>query len=189
MSARQPGRDQFPQRGFDLRLEQPRATDQIRKERRTRLLQMLQHQACLAAEAGQMWRFGRRRPCSHPIRVVADKERDGRHAGRHHAPPGAMFAVSVRADAHERRGMWRQPSPSDDPGQAQLIENRGVVSRDAAREQPRLPGVRWGLEALQLPQHFERAALAVHLRTRCNVLPLAQPSHERRGRDRLNFPA
>ena len=44
-----------------------------------------------------------------------------------------------------------------------MVENLRIVIRDAAREDLPLPGVGGSFKALQLPQSFQRAALAEKL--------------------------
>jgi hypothetical protein len=85
--------------------------------------------------------------------------------------------------------MRRQAAPADGARQAQSIEHRRVVLGDAAPEQPRLPAIRGRLEALQLLEDGERAALAERLRARREMLPREEPPHERGRGDRLDLAA
>src|SRR5215469_1119218 len=81
--------------------------------------------------------------------------------------------------------MRRQAAPSDSAGQTKLIEPFGVIVSDAAAEHLALPCIGWNLESLQLAEHFEGGALALHLRAWCDMLPAQEPAHELRRVDRL----
>src|SRR5712691_2614330 len=77
--------------------------------------------------------------------------------------------------------MGRQAAPADRSGETKLVEQFGLVVRDAAREDLALPGICGGLEALQLLQSFQQAAFAQELRAWRQVLPAEEPAHELRG--------
>ena len=77
--------------------------------------------------------------------------------------------------------MRREAAPADGAGEAKIVEDFGIVVRDAARQDLRFPGVRRSFEALQLLQNFERAVFAEKARVRREVLPAQQPAHELRG--------
>ena len=119
-------------------------------------------------------------PWLHPVGFFAHEESDGRDAGGNHA--AAAFACIL-----QRRRMRRQASPADRAGQAELVEPAGSYSIDAARENLLLPGIGRDLEALQLMQHLQQAALAAELRLRREVLPAQQPAHELRRGDGLDL--
>ena len=88
-----------------------------------------------------------------------------------------LASESLAADSRsstrgfKRGGMRRQAAPSDRAGEAQLIEVRGIVVGDSAREHKPLPRARRNFKSLQLADHFERSVLAPHLRAGSDVLP------------------
>ena len=83
--------------------------------------------------------------------------------------------------------MGRESSPTHRAGETKLIQPFGIVIDDAASQHLPLPCICRNLEPLQLPKHFERAALSRDLRSWSNVLPLQQPLHELRRGYRLNL--
>src|SRR5712691_2961812 len=78
--------------------------------------------------------------------------------------------------------MRGQAAPADCAGEAELIEQLGLVVGDAARENLALPGICGSFEALQLLQGFQQPALAEELRAGRDVLPSEDPVHELGGR-------
>ena len=56
--------------------------------------------------------------------------------------------------------MGREASPTDRAGEAEPIENLGRVAGDAPLQNLPFPGVRRRLEALELAEDFQNAALA-----------------------------
>ena len=70
-----------------------------------------------------------------------------------------------------------------------MIEDRWIVVPDAPGKQGRLPPPGRRLEALKLAEDFERSTFARELRTGRDVLPLEEPSHQRRGCYRLDLAA
>ena len=167
---------QFPERGFDFRFQFSRAANDIGKERRASLPQKIKHQLrSVAQTAVCAWLRGGM-PRRHPVGIFPYKEGDGRNAGGNHAPlprsRGTRFKLGFRGLRRiQRRRMRRQPSPTHCPGETKLIQPFGIVVHDAARQHLPLPRIRRNLKALQLPQHFERAALARDLRSRRHMLP------------------
>ena len=123
---------------------------------------------------------------SHPIGVFADEECDRGDSRRNHAAP-VLAAVLVGSRRFESRRMRRQAAPSDRACQAQLIEVRGIVIGDSARQHKPLPRAGGNLKPLQLADDFERAMLTPHLRTGSDVLPAQQPVHELRRGDRRDL--
>src|SRR5258708_28708635 len=129
----------------------------------------------------------------HPVRFLAHKKSNGRHAGRNYAPLAGWDRVSSKIASFHRGGriqgswMWRQPSPSYRPGQAQLVKPLGIVIGHPPRQNLPLPGIRRNLESLQLVQDFQRAALSYDLSSISDVLPSHEPAHELRCRYRLNL--
>src|ERR1019366_606052 len=119
---------------------------------------------------------------SHPIRILAHEECNGRDSRRNYWAP--VLAVLC---GFQCRGMRRQAAPSHHACQAKLIEVRGIVVRDSAREHKPFPRARRNFKALQLPDHFERAMFAPHLSTWSNVLPAKKPIHELGWCDRFNL--
>src|SRR5712691_10265329 len=78
--------------------------------------------------------------------------------------------------------MRGQAAPADCAGEAELIEQLGLVVGNAARENLALPGICGSFEALQLLQRFQQPALAEELRAGRDVLPSEDPVHELGGR-------
>ena len=110
------------------------------------------------AQATRFRLLGARMLGRHPVGFFANEESDGRDAGGNHAALafGRIF---------ERCRMRRETSPAHGSGEAKLVEPFGIVVGDAPRQHLPLPCIRRNFKALQLPHHFERAALAAHLRT------------------------
>ncbi len=104
-------------------------------------------------------------------------------------PAAAQRQADVRRGRIERRRVRREPAPADRAREAEPVEHLRVVLRDSARENRWLPCAGRRFETLQLPDDFERAALADRLGARGHVLPVKQPPHEDRRRDRRNRPA
>src|SRR5581483_11018462 len=188
-SADQARRHQLPQRGLHLRLQLSAAAHNVGKERCPALAQKLQH----------LPRRRRKRPLvsvlvcrvwQHPLRIVANKKSDRRHAGRDHPPPAIHppGLVTLGAAFLQRRRMRREPPPADRPRQAELIERCRIVVAHPPREHLPLPCIGWNLESLQLPKHLQQASLAGELRPLGHVLPAQQPAHELRLRYRLDLP-
>src|ERR1019366_6123963 len=119
---------------------------------------------------------------SHPIRIFAHEECNGRDSRRNYSSP-----VLAALCGFQGRGMRRQAAPSHRACQAKLIEVCGIVVRDSAREHKPFPRARRNFKALQLPDHFERPMFAPHLSTWSNVLPAKKPIHELGWCDRLNL--
>ncbi len=67
--------------------------------------------------------------------------------------------------------MGGESSPAHDARQAKLVEGPGIVCRDAARQDLRLPGVGGRFEPLELSNYLVRAAFARHLSSWLEVLP------------------
>ena len=57
--------------------------------------------------------------------------------------------------------------------------SRIVLSQTLSQNLP-LPGIRRNFKSLKLAQDFEQATLAAELRSRCDMLPSRQPTHELR---------
>src|SRR3984885_9821126 len=100
-----------------------------------------------------------------PVGIFAHKKCNRRDPRRNHAPT-VLAPVLIASRRLKRRGMRREAAPSDHARQAQLIEVRGIVVGDSARQHKALPRACRNFEALQLTNYFERSMLAAHLRAR-----------------------
>src|SRR5215813_3476827 len=83
--------------------------------------------------------------------------------------------------------MRRQPTPADCAREAQLVNPFGIVSSEAPRKHLPLPRVGGNFKTLQLPDELECGVLALHLRSRRNMLPAQEPAHELRRSDGLDL--
>src|SRR5208282_5854908 len=117
-----------------------------------------------------------------PIGIFADEEGDGRYARRDYTA-AILAAVLAGSRGFESCRMRRQTAPADGACEAQLIEVCGIVVGDPAGEHKTLPRAGRDFKSLQLADHFKRAVFAAHLRTRSDMLPSQQPTHELRGSD------
>src|SRR5262249_17702530 len=80
--------NQFPESSLDFGFEFAGCANDIGKERSTALLQIFEDLLCDRAQALSI--TGRRMR-SHPVRLFANKERDGSDAGRNHATTSIAF--------------------------------------------------------------------------------------------------
>src|SRR5512133_2015328 len=136
---------------------------------------------CTRAQPPRLLRqLGRWMAWCHPVRLFAYEESYGRDAGRNNAalPFSAVF---------ERRWMRRQTSPAHCPGQAQTVQHCRIVAPHSPPKDLAFPRICGHLKPLQLPEYIQRAALAQYLRSRSDMLPAQQPSHELRRGHRLNL--
>ena len=83
--------------------------------------------------------------------------------------------------------MWREPSPHDVAGQAQVVEHLTVVLGDPSGQHTAFPTGRRDLVPLQLFQDLQQARTAVQLSTRRHVLPAGKKVDEVGGRHRLDL--
>ena len=113
------------------------------------LLQEFEHRLRHRTQERSRRIFRPRMMGSHPIRIFAHEECNGRDARRNYSPP--VLAILV---GFEGRGMRRQAAPSHHACQAKLIEVRRIVVRDSAREHKPFPRARRNFKALQLPDYF-----------------------------------
>ena len=80
----------------------------------------------------------------------------------------------------------RRPQPTA-PVMQELVEFGRIVVDDALREDLSFPGAGGNFETLQLLDDFQCAAFAAKLRSRRNMLPAEEPSHESCGGDRFDL--
>jgi hypothetical protein len=71
----------------------------------------------------------------------------------------------------QRDGMGREPSPTHDASEAELIEHLRLVTSDATSQNLGLPGIGGRFVTLELLQRLQRAAFTHKLRSRSDVLP------------------
>src|SRR5258708_1232223 len=83
--------------------------------------------------------------------------------------------------------MWREPSPAHSAGQAELIEDFGIIIADAPCQRLPFPCAGGDFESLELAQNLQRAAFITKLRAGSDVLPAQEPAHESSCRDRFNL--
>src|SRR5215472_16421027 len=74
--------------------------------------------------------------------------------------------------------MWREPSPSYRARKAKLIEPLRIIVCDPSCQNLPFPRICGNLETLKLLQHFQRATLAIRLRSWSHMLPTQKPSHK-----------
>src|SRR5690606_11199623 len=73
---------------------------------------------------------------------------------------------------------WRRPAPHEAPGEAQRVEPRRVVARDAGGEDLALPGRRRGGEAGELREHGGQRLGALAARLGVDLLPAEEEAGE-----------
>ena len=98
-----------------------------------------------------------------------------------HRRPLNRFAVQGSASA--------EPAPGHSARQTEMLEIRRIVEADARGNHVLFPRRRRKLHPLQLADDLEHAVAAVELRTRLDVLPAEQETHEVRRRHCLDLPA
>src|SRR5260370_7506619 len=83
--------------------------------------------------------------------------------------------------------MWGEPSAAHSAGQAELIEDFGIIIADAPCQRLPFPCAGGDFESLELAQNLQRAAFITKLRAGSNVLPAQEPAHKRGRSDRVNL--
>ena len=121
-------------------------------------------------------RFGARR--GQERKIFAAENRDGGAARGADALGGRIGIEGV---------MRREAAPRDFAGEAQTVEQFGIVIDDALRQDRGFPRGGGDFVALQLLEDLEQAIDAVQLRAARHVLPAAEEAHEVGGSDGLDF--
>src|ERR1700686_2687667 len=117
---------------------------------------------------------------SHPVRLFANKERNGSYTGRNHSP-------LARSRILDRRRMRRQTSPAHRASQAELVQPLRIVIGNAPCQDLPLPCIGRDFESLKLTHHFQRGPLTLNLCSWSHVLPAEQPAHKLRPRYGLDL--
>ena len=173
VSGDEPRGDQFPQAVLDFAGQASGGAHQFIEEGRSMRFERHEHIARGMREKRQLIR-GRRQQ---PIGVFSQEQRQGCDA----RGPDATAAFGLK------RGMRRKPAPHNFSGQAQAVEQFGIVIGDAARQHVRFPSRRRNLVTLQLAQDLEQSVGSMQLRSRREMLPAAEESHEVGRGHRLDF--
>src|SRR5947199_7872346 len=126
-------------------------------------------------------------PRLHPVAVLPYEECDRRDPSRDHSPSSFASSFAVSSARVERSRMRRKTSPSHRARQTELVEMCRLVTGNAAPENVPFPCTSRNFKALELPDNFQRAVLAAHLRSRSDVLPPQQHIHELRSRHLLDL--
>jgi hypothetical protein len=161
---------QLPQPVFDLAREAPGRLDQLGEEGGAPPLEGVHDVCCRMGEPRSVavrsfWRH-------EPVGVFPEEKRDRRDAGR-------ADAADLRSGLDGReRGVWGEPAPHYLARETQSIQKLGGVTGDAPGEDVRLPRRRGDLVALELTDDPERSVGAMQARSRRDVVPGEEESHQ-----------
>lgn len=169
------GGDQFPESVLDFAREAADGADDVGEEAGSELFEGGKHVAGGVGEV-DCARHGRRHE---PGGVFTEEEGDGSDASGADVPGVSLFEGGVRGDA----------APHELAGEAEAIDEFGVVGLDAAGEDLALPGRGGDLVALQLANDLEGAFDAPELSAGRGVLPAVEEVMELESGDGFDFAA
>ena len=170
--------DKFPEAVFDFAGEAVGGADDVGEEAGTFTLQSLHDVAGGVGKGYGMSAVWVIVGCGHePGGIFAQEERDGGDPG------GADNAVI------EVRRMGGEPAPHDFAGEAEFVQEVGLVFGDTAGEDFGFPDGGRGFVALQLADEGEGSIGSVELGSGGGVLPLVEEAFEVSGGDGFDFAA